>query len=66
MRYFYVSAIDGDRRYLIAGPYPLHSDALERVEKVRKMADERDPRASFMAWGTAGSDAIHKTPLDVV
>jgi len=60
---FYVSAIDGSRKYLVAGPYTTHAAALGRVEAVRKLAGERDPRAHFMAWGTAGSVLPRKTPL---
>lgn len=66
MNHYYVSAIDGDRRYLIAGPYPTLVHAAEKVETVRRLADERDPRAWFMAWGTAGSDAEIKTPMGVI
>ena len=60
---FYVSAIDGSRRYLISGPYADHATALARVDAVRKLAEERDGRACFMAWGTAGSDKPIKTSL---
>jgi hypothetical protein len=63
VKHFYVSAIDGSRRYLIAGPYPTIIHALEKVETVLEIADRRDPRAWFMAWGTAGSDVEFKTPL---
>lgn len=61
--FFYVSAIDGARRYLVAGPYSSHDAAKARVEKVREYARERDGRAHFMAWGTASSDQPHVTPL---
>jgi hypothetical protein len=60
--HFYVSAVDGSRKHLVAGPYGSHGEALGMVEHVRKHADS-DPRAHFMAWGTAGSDEEHKTPL---
>lgn len=62
-KFFYVSAIDGRRRHLVAGPYPTHAEALALVDMVLKLADSRDPRAWFMAWGTAGSDVELKTPL---
>lgn len=62
-RYFYVSAIDGDRKHLVAGPYPTHDEALGRVDAVREAAYQRDGRAWFMAWGTAGSDSILPTIL---
>ena len=62
-KHFYVSAIDGPRKHLVAGPYASHDEAKGRVEDVRKHADERDGRAHFMAWGTAGSAEPIKTPL---
>jgi len=66
--HFYVSAIDGPKRYLIAGPYPTHAAALAKVRTVRDIAYERDGsgRAWFMAWGTAGSDREQKTPLGAI
>lgn len=65
-KFFYVSAIDGSKKYLIAGPYPTLVHAAERVNDVMHIADKRDPRAWFMAWGTAGSDTDFKTPLGAV
>lgn len=62
-KHFYVSAVDGAKRYLVAGPYDSHDEAKGHVEHVRKHADEHDPRAHFMAWGTAGSSEPIKTPL---
>ncbi len=62
-KHYYVSAIDGTRRYLIAGPWPTHAEALAKVDAVRTAADAIDPRAWFMAWGTAGSDEEIRTPL---
>lgn len=61
--HFYVSAIDGSRKYLIAGPYDSHQAALDLVKPVRDHANTIDGRAWFMAWGTAGSDESFKTPL---
>ncbi len=49
---YYVSAIDGRKNYLMAGPYAQHADALEDVQRVREIADKADARAHFMAWGT--------------
>lgn len=63
---YYVSAIDGSKRYLVAGPYPTHEQALAKVEQVRREAYERDGRAWFMAWGTAGSDAGVETLMGTV
>lgn len=58
--FFYVSAIDGARRYLMAGPYDSHAAALSRVDGVRAFAcdfanNASAGRAHFMAWGTASS-----------
>jgi predicted kinase len=60
--HFYVSAIDGKKRHLVAGPYGSHDEARAQVEAVRNHADS-DPRAHFMAWGTAGATRAIKTPL---
>jgi predicted RNA methylase len=60
--HFYVSAVDGGKKHLVAGPYATLEEAKAMVEGVRKHADS-DPRAHFMAWGTAGTDREHKTPL---
>lgn len=64
--FYYVSAIDGIKKYLIAGPYPTHDEAASKVEHVRTEADRIDGRAWFMAWGTAGSDDEIKTPMGAV
>jgi hypothetical protein len=49
---YYVSAVDGDRHALCAGPYPSHATALARVEPMREEWEGRDPRAAFAGWGT--------------
>jgi hypothetical protein len=54
-RFFYVSAIDGSRRALVAGPYDTHAEALAKIDEARHAAEKLDPRAIFAAWGTAGS-----------
>lgn len=50
---YYVSVIDGQRRALLAGPWPTHPEALNMVETVRVKACELDPRGHFYAFGTA-------------
>lgn len=65
-KFYYVSVIDGSRRALLAGPYTDHRDALAKVDTVRKLADDVDPRACFYAFGTAGSDEQHHTRFGVV
>jgi hypothetical protein len=49
---YYVSCIDGASFYLMAGPYGTHALALADVDKALHIADARDGRAWFMAWGT--------------
>jgi hypothetical protein len=58
---FYVSVIDGPRiggeievkrMGLLAGPYETHKEALDRVETVRKIAEEVNAWAHFYAFGT--------------
>lgn len=65
---YYVSAIDGPKKYLVAGPYDTHAAAKDKVSEVREMAYQRDKsgRAWFMAWGTAGSAEPERTILGVV
>ena len=63
MKKFYVSAIDGSKKYLIAGPFEDHSRALAMVEPVRNRAYEINAKAWFMAWGTCSSETVIKTPL---
>lgn len=60
-RAYYVSAIDGDRKALICGPYPTHDAALEDVTRVKRAAYDVDPRAHWWAWGTASVD-LEKAP----
>ena len=62
-KHFYVSAIDGSKKHLVAGPYGSHDEAKGMVEHVRRHATERDSWSHFMAWGTAGSSSPLKTPL---
>lgn len=50
---YYVSAVDGPRRALILGPYTSHSFALSMVETGRRLAERRDYRAHWYAFGTA-------------
>lgn len=61
MTVFYVSAINGTRKFLVSGPYPTHAEALALVNHARRQACERDPRGYFMEWGTASSDQPQQT-----
>ena len=49
---YFVSVVEHDKTYLMAGPYPTHEEALANVEKALHVAYEHDGRAWFMAWGT--------------
>jgi hypothetical protein len=58
---YYVSVIDGPRiggeievkrMGLLAGPYETHEEALDRVDEVRKIAEEINAWAHFYAFGT--------------
>jgi hypothetical protein len=53
---YYVSAIDGSKIHLMAGPYAQHTEALADVERARDIADKADARAHFMAWGTCRAE----------
>jgi hypothetical protein len=57
---YFVSAMDGNRFWLMAGPFPSHPEALEMVNVVNAMACDLDPRACFFAWGTVAmkSDCV--------
>ena len=65
-KYFYVSARDGPRNFLMAGPYDDHETAWDSVDTVRNYAVDADGRAHFMAWGTASSLEPIKTNLGVM
>ncbi|RBO54666.1 hypothetical protein DSD19_04630 [Rhodovulum sp. BSW8] len=60
---FYVSAIEGPRTYLVAGPYSSHREAQDAMPEVRAFAEEHDGRAHFMAWGTCSTGEGIATPL---
>ena len=53
---YYVSVVDGARVSLLLGPYELHADALDNVERARKHACKVSERAWFYAFGTVRSD----------
>lgn len=58
---YYVSAIDPDkpsRRWLMAGPYDTHREALDAVLPISRLAEKHDYRAAWMAWGTAHADIV--------
>jgi hypothetical protein len=49
---YFVSVTDAGRYGLLLGPYPTHTEALERVGAVRILAEKVDDRAWFYAYGT--------------
>ena len=53
---YFVSAIDGDRYWLMAGPYPTYAEADAIKDKARDITNEHDGRAWFMAWGVCRKD----------
>lgn len=54
---YYVSARDGPRHALCLGPFVNdHAAALARVEAVRRLAADLDPRAHWFAFGTCRLD----------
>ncbi len=63
---FYVSVISGTRKGMLAGPYGSHADALAKVNNVRTLARDADPRADWYFYGTAGSDDVFKTVFGIV
>src|SRR5579884_3798648 len=51
---YYASAIQGERYWLLLGPFEHHADAMEWVEAARSKAYELDPSTSaWMSFGTA-------------
>ena len=51
---FYVSVVDGSRYGLLLGPYETHDEALQNVERGKKLALESDgaSRSWFYSYGT--------------
>jgi hypothetical protein len=53
---YFVSAIDGTKKYIMAGPYAGHAAALADVDRARDIASNLEGRAHFMAWGTCRAE----------
>ena len=49
---YYVSAIDGPKVYLLAGPYETHQEALDLVDQCNELSQSLDDRAFWFAYGT--------------
>ena len=52
-RHFYVTVRDAGRTGFLLGPYETHIDALQHVEKGRKLAQGANDRAWFYSYGTS-------------
>ncbi len=51
---YYVTALDGKRHAVLAGPFrDDHQAALDMVDAAKTIAEEVDPKAVFYAYGTA-------------
>lgn len=64
--FHYVSAIDGPRKYVLAGPYDSHEEACANVRAVTDIAIEGNPKAHWMAWGTCSAADVIDTPLGAI
>jgi uncharacterized protein YegJ (DUF2314 family) len=59
--HYYVTVLDGKRKGFLLGPYSTRQEALDNVERGKKLALDNDDFADFYYYGTAGSDDIIKT-----
>ena len=50
---YYVSVKDGPKNAFVAGPFRAHSYALSALTESKNIGMDKDPWASFYAWGTA-------------
>jgi len=58
---YYVTARDGDRHWLLSGPYiDDHGGALAVVDDARQIAQDSNPRAWFYSYGTARMETPEK------
>lgn len=58
--HYYVSALRDTRTALVSGPYSTHTEALALVDRARDIANDKDPRTVFDAFGTC------RIPLDAL
>lgn len=59
---YYVSALDGRRAALLAGPFAHHDAALDAVDAVRLAAQEVTPLAVWWAFGTCRREPSASAP----
>ena len=50
---YYVSVRDGERFGLLTGPFATHAEALAAVRATRVVAQAKDVKSAFYAFGTA-------------
>nr|CAB4128854.1 hypothetical protein UFOVP114_92 [uncultured Caudovirales phage] len=59
---YYVSVRRGTRDSLALGPFPMHQQALDRVDDVRAFCENHDPAAYWDAYGTCRWRAPEPAP----
>lgn len=57
--YYYVSVMDGKKRFFVRGPFETHIEAMRAVEPTKARMEELDPSAFWMTWGTARAETNH-------
>lgn len=56
--FYYVTVMDGPRAALALGPFENdHRAALDRVDDVKRLVQERTPRGWFYAFGTSRAES---------
>ena len=60
---YYVDAVDGDQCALLAGPFRTHDAALECVDAAKRLAQVRDVKSVFYAFGTCKTPDGHYTGI---
>lgn len=60
---FYVSAKDGSKVALVAGPYNTLAEAEAAADEVFAECDRLDPRAWFKAWGVMRLETAKPLPI---
>lgn len=60
---YYVSAVDGKKQALLAGPFrDDHEGALAMVRDAKKLAQEFDIKAAFYSYGTVRTEYSYHKP----
>lgn len=62
---YYVSVVDGGQHVLALGPFVNdHQAALDQVDRVKALVEERDPRGHWYGYGTARSSSSRPGKLN--